>query len=77
MFGGVAIALTTLALGITMGPDARVWQLLGCGAAIAVFGFIDDLLSLNERLPRQGDMVRHDHCRAQVAVLAGPGSPRR
>ena len=46
LFGGVAIALTTLAVGVVMGPDVRVWQLMGCGLTIAVFGLVDDLLSL-------------------------------
>ena len=46
LFGGVAIALTTLALGVAMGPDARVWQLAACGLAIAAFGLVDDLMSL-------------------------------
>src|SRR5438132_9565751 len=46
LFGGVAIALTTLALGVTLGPDTQLWQLIGCGFVIAVFGLVDDLLSL-------------------------------
>jgi UDP-GlcNAc:undecaprenyl-phosphate/decaprenyl-phosphate GlcNAc-1-phosphate transferase len=46
MFGGVAIALTTLALGLTTSPDARVWQLMGCGFFMAAFGLIDDVLPL-------------------------------
>jgi UDP-GlcNAc:undecaprenyl-phosphate GlcNAc-1-phosphate transferase len=46
LFGGLAIALTTVSLGIAIGPDVRVWQLIGCGLAISVFGFVDDLLSL-------------------------------
>jgi UDP-GlcNAc:undecaprenyl-phosphate GlcNAc-1-phosphate transferase len=46
LFGGVAIAITTLVLGLTVGPDARLWQLMGCGLAIAAFGFADDVSSL-------------------------------
>src|SRR5689334_14051380 len=46
MFGGVAIALTTLGVGVTLHPDARLWQLMGCGSLIAAFGLIDDVLSL-------------------------------
>jgi len=46
LFGGMAIALTTVVLGIAIGPDMRVWQLIGCGLAISTFGFVDDLLSL-------------------------------
>ncbi|HEY2152931.1 MAG TPA: hypothetical protein VGH34_19120, partial [Vicinamibacterales bacterium] len=46
MFGGVAIALTTLLLGLTTSPDARLWQLMGCGFAIAAFGLVDDVMSL-------------------------------
>ena len=46
LFGGVAIALTVLALGVSIGPDLRLWQLMACGALIAGFGFVDDVLSL-------------------------------
>jgi UDP-GlcNAc:undecaprenyl-phosphate GlcNAc-1-phosphate transferase len=46
MFGGVAIAVTTLFLGLFLNPDVRLWQLLGCGLTVAVFGLLDDVLSL-------------------------------
>jgi UDP-GlcNAc:undecaprenyl-phosphate GlcNAc-1-phosphate transferase len=46
MFGGVAIALTTLGLGLALEPDARLWPLLGCGLLIAAFGLADDVASL-------------------------------
>jgi UDP-GlcNAc:undecaprenyl-phosphate/decaprenyl-phosphate GlcNAc-1-phosphate transferase len=46
LLGGVSIALTTLSIGVAMGPDAWVWQLIGCGLVIAAFGLADDLLSL-------------------------------
>ena len=46
LFGGVAIAITVLVLGVWIGPDPRLWQLIGCGALIASFGFVDDLMSL-------------------------------
>ena len=46
LFGGVAIAMTTLVLGVAIGPDARLWQLLGCGLVVAGFGLADDVLSL-------------------------------
>lgn len=46
MFGGVAIAVTTLCLGLALAPDAWLWQLLGCGLVIAGFGLADDVLSL-------------------------------
>jgi UDP-GlcNAc:undecaprenyl-phosphate GlcNAc-1-phosphate transferase len=46
LFGGVAITATALGLGVVVGPDAQLWQLLGCGLAIAAFGLVDDLLSL-------------------------------
>ena len=46
MFGGVAIALTTLGLGLAARPDARLWQLLGCGLLIAACGLADDVKSL-------------------------------
>jgi UDP-GlcNAc:undecaprenyl-phosphate GlcNAc-1-phosphate transferase len=45
LFGGLAIAIPTLALGATL-PIGEVWQLLVCGTAIAAFGFADDLFSL-------------------------------
>jgi UDP-GlcNAc:undecaprenyl-phosphate GlcNAc-1-phosphate transferase len=46
LFGGVAIAITVLALGVWIGPDRRLWQLMGCGALMASFGLMDDLMSL-------------------------------
>ena len=46
LFGGVAVALTVLTLGVSIGPDPRLWQLIACGALIASFGFVDDLMSL-------------------------------
>jgi UDP-GlcNAc:undecaprenyl-phosphate GlcNAc-1-phosphate transferase len=45
LFGGIAIALPTLAIGATL-PLSDTWLLLTCGAAIATFGFLDDLLTL-------------------------------
>ena len=45
LFGGEAIAVPTLVLGATL-PIGEVWQLLICGAAIAAFGFADDLVSI-------------------------------
>lgn len=45
LFGGVAIAVPTLILGLTVGTQ-DVWQLIACGAVIAAFGFADDLLAL-------------------------------
>jgi UDP-GlcNAc:undecaprenyl-phosphate GlcNAc-1-phosphate transferase len=46
LFGGVAIALTTLVLGAATRPDVRVWELIGCGLVIAAFGAVDDVLTL-------------------------------
>jgi UDP-GlcNAc:undecaprenyl-phosphate GlcNAc-1-phosphate transferase len=46
LFGGVAIALTTLGLGLAVAQDLQLWQILGCGLAIAAFGLADDVLSL-------------------------------
>jgi UDP-GlcNAc:undecaprenyl-phosphate GlcNAc-1-phosphate transferase len=46
LFGGVAIAATTLCLGAAGALDARLWLLMACGLAIAAFGFVDDVLSL-------------------------------
>ena len=45
LFGGVAIAVSTMLVGVTL-PRGDVWLLLACGGAIAAFGFVDDLLSL-------------------------------
>jgi UDP-GlcNAc:undecaprenyl-phosphate GlcNAc-1-phosphate transferase len=46
LFGGIAIAAVTLAFGALTGPDARLWQLMACSLAIAVFGLADDVLAL-------------------------------
>jgi UDP-GlcNAc:undecaprenyl-phosphate GlcNAc-1-phosphate transferase len=46
MFGGVAIAATTLLLGLFVAPGAHLWPLLVSGALIAGFGLADDVLSL-------------------------------
>ena len=46
LFGGVAIAVTSIAFGILIEPDLRLWQLLGCGLLISAFGLLDDLLTL-------------------------------
>ena len=46
LFGGVAIVATVLAAGLIIRPSGGLWQLLVCGAAIAAFGFVDDVLSL-------------------------------
>ena len=45
LFGGVAIAASTLIVASTL-SFAAVWPLLICGALIAAFGFADDLLTL-------------------------------
>lgn len=45
LFGGIAIAVTTLTVGLVSGPDVRLWQLIACGAVIAVAGLLDDLVS--------------------------------
>jgi len=46
LFGGVAIVLSTLTVGLTLRPTLTLWQLVGCSTAIAGFGLMDDLLSL-------------------------------
>jgi UDP-GlcNAc:undecaprenyl-phosphate/decaprenyl-phosphate GlcNAc-1-phosphate transferase len=46
LFGGVAIAATVLVAGATIRPSGELWQLLVCGAIIAAFGFVDDVMSL-------------------------------
>jgi UDP-GlcNAc:undecaprenyl-phosphate GlcNAc-1-phosphate transferase len=45
LFGGIAIALPTLALGALL-PLGDVWPLLACGTAIAAFGAADDFFTL-------------------------------
>jgi UDP-GlcNAc:undecaprenyl-phosphate GlcNAc-1-phosphate transferase len=44
--GGLAIVVPTLAVGATLGPDGALWQVIGCGALVAAFGLVDDVLSL-------------------------------
>jgi UDP-GlcNAc:undecaprenyl-phosphate GlcNAc-1-phosphate transferase len=46
LFGGVAVAVTVLAIGVAIGPDARLGQLMIAGTLVAAFGLVDDLLSL-------------------------------
>src|SRR3954471_19712355 len=46
LFGGVAIAIVTLGLGLTLGVQSPVAPLLLTAAMIATFGFVDDLMSL-------------------------------
>ena len=46
LFGGVAIVATSIGLGLTIAWDLALWQLLGCGAVIAVSGLVDDTVSI-------------------------------
>jgi UDP-GlcNAc:undecaprenyl-phosphate GlcNAc-1-phosphate transferase len=46
LLGGIAIVVPSLVIGVAVGPDANMWRLLGCFAAIAAVGLADDLLSL-------------------------------
>jgi UDP-GlcNAc:undecaprenyl-phosphate GlcNAc-1-phosphate transferase len=47
LLGGMAIVVSTLAVAIVSdGLSARLWQLIACSTAIAVFGLADDILSL-------------------------------
>jgi UDP-GlcNAc:undecaprenyl-phosphate/decaprenyl-phosphate GlcNAc-1-phosphate transferase len=46
LFGGVAIVVSALAVGLTTHPRVELLELLGCGLVIATFGFLDDVLSL-------------------------------
>jgi UDP-GlcNAc:undecaprenyl-phosphate GlcNAc-1-phosphate transferase len=46
LFGGVAIAVVALGLGMTLGLQPTVTPLLGTAAMIAAFGLVDDRLSL-------------------------------
>lgn len=46
LFGGVAIVASTVAVTAMLEPLRGDWPLLGCAAAIAAFGFADDILSL-------------------------------
>jgi UDP-GlcNAc:undecaprenyl-phosphate GlcNAc-1-phosphate transferase len=46
LFGGVAIASTTIALGVVVGPDIRLWPLIAGAAAMALVGLLDDVLTI-------------------------------
>src|SRR5262245_18251895 len=46
LFGGVAIALPILGLGLTMPRQPGLWELLSGGALIAGLGLVDDALSV-------------------------------
>jgi len=46
LFGGLAIAIVTVAAGLTIPGVGQLRTLIGCGALIALFGFVDDTLSL-------------------------------
>jgi len=46
LFGGVAIAVSTLAVSAFIHPADDIWKLVVAGGLIAGFGFVDDLLSL-------------------------------
>ena len=47
LFGGVAIVLATFGVAIASGAvTTELWELIGCAAAIAAFGLVDDLMSL-------------------------------
>lgn len=46
LLGGMAIALVTIAAGLTIPELGSVVTLIGCGALIALFGFVDDVLPL-------------------------------
>jgi UDP-GlcNAc:undecaprenyl-phosphate GlcNAc-1-phosphate transferase len=46
LFGGVAIVVSAVVVGLTTHPRIELLELLGCGIVIAIFGFLDDVLSL-------------------------------
>src|SRR5262245_2060823 len=46
LFGGLAIAIVTIAAGLTIQDLGQLKTLIACSALIAVFGFVDDTLSL-------------------------------
>ncbi len=46
LFGGLAIAIVTIATGLTIPDLGQVRTLIACSALVAVFGFVDDMLSL-------------------------------
>ncbi|HEX7137786.1 MAG TPA: hypothetical protein VF219_08065 [Vicinamibacterales bacterium] len=46
LFGGLAIAIVTVAAGLTIQDLGQIRTLIACSALIAVFGFVDDTLSL-------------------------------
>src|SRR5205823_6186425 len=46
LMGGVAIVTTTFAGALAIGFRTDLWHLMACGALIAAFGIVDDVLSL-------------------------------
>jgi UDP-GlcNAc:undecaprenyl-phosphate GlcNAc-1-phosphate transferase len=46
LFGGMAIAAVTIGAGFTIPALGPLRTLIGCGALIALFGFVDDVLPL-------------------------------
>ncbi|HEY7288090.1 MAG TPA: hypothetical protein VH497_21730 [Vicinamibacterales bacterium] len=46
LFGGLAIAIVTVAAGSTIDGLGQIRTLIACSALIAIFGFVDDTLSL-------------------------------
>ncbi len=46
LFGGFAIAIVTIATGLTIPDLGQIRTLIACSALVAVFGFVDDMLSL-------------------------------
>ena len=46
LLGGIAIVFATLGTAFVGGLVVELWQVIGCGALIAIFGLTDDLFSL-------------------------------
>jgi UDP-GlcNAc:undecaprenyl-phosphate GlcNAc-1-phosphate transferase len=46
LFGGLAIAATVAIVGVGLGANVALWRLFGCGALLAAFGLVDDLIPL-------------------------------
>lgn len=56
LFGGVAIVLTVVGLGLTIEPRA-LWPVVASGALIAAFGFLDDVMPLKASTKLIGQVV--------------------
>ena len=68
LFGGVAVVAVVVGLALTIEPRGSIWHLIGAGALIAAFGFVDDIMSLKA----VDEADRADRRRVAAAVLRLP-----